>query len=63
MNELTAKAADVIIKICGELVVDNIEGEKSCSAWCVQKIEKIEEWAKAIRDAHRSTAQTVNKEA
>ena len=55
MNELTAKAADVIIKICGELVVDNIEGETACSDWLVQKIEKIEEWAKAIRDAHSKT--------
>ncbi|WP_446084094.1 hypothetical protein [Acinetobacter sp. 1125_18A] len=53
MNELTAKASDEIIKICGELLTDNIDGEKSVSEWRYQKLEKLEAWAKAIRDANR----------
>ncbi|OEY96016.1 hypothetical protein BJD20_12975 [Acinetobacter proteolyticus] len=53
MNELTAKAADAIIAICNDLAIDNIEGEKACTEWRYQTIEKIESWAKAIRDAHR----------
>lgn len=53
MKELTAKAADQIIKMCGELLSDNLNGEKSCQEWRYQKIESLEEWAKAIRDANR----------
>ncbi|VXA55475.1 conserved hypothetical protein [Acinetobacter proteolyticus] len=53
MNELTAKAADAIIAICNDLVIDNIEGEKAVPEWRYQTIEKIESWAKAIRDANR----------
>jgi hypothetical protein len=53
MSELIAKAADEIIKICSELVVDNIEGEKACAEWRCQRIEKLESWGKAIRDASR----------
>ncbi|MDH2535685.1 hypothetical protein R4513_10855 [Acinetobacter baumannii] len=53
MSELTAKAADEIIKICNELIVDNIEGEKAVAEWRYQRIEKLESWAKAIRDANR----------
>lgn len=53
MNELTAKASDEIIKICRELLTDNIDGEKSVSEWRYQKVEKLESWAKAIRDANR----------
>ncbi|MCI3877746.1 hypothetical protein [Acinetobacter higginsii] len=53
MNELTAKAADAIIAICDDLAVDNIKGEKAAPAWRYQALEKIESWAKSIRDAHR----------
>ncbi|MDO7219796.1 hypothetical protein [Acinetobacter nosocomialis] len=53
MSELTAKAADEIIKICNELIVDNFEGEKAVAEWRCQTIEKLESWAKAIRDANR----------
>jgi len=53
MSELTAKAADEIIKICNELIVDNIEGEKAVAEWRCQRVEKLESWAKGIRDANR----------
>lgn len=53
MNELTAKAADEIIRMCGELLSDNLNSEKSHQEWRYQKIEKLEAWAKAIRDANR----------
>lgn len=53
MSELTAKAADEIIKICGEVLSDNLDGEKAVPEWRYQKIEKLEAWAKAIRDANR----------
>ncbi|MEG6544831.1 hypothetical protein V6C59_02950 [Acinetobacter bereziniae] len=53
MTELTAKAADQIIKMCGELLADNLDGEKSHQEWRYQKIESLEAWAKAIRDANR----------
>lgn len=53
MTELTAKAADEIIKICEDLLSDNLNGEKSVAEWRYQKIEKLESWAKAIRDAER----------
>lgn len=56
MNELTAKAADEIIALCSTLIVENIEGEKSVPEWRAQRIEKIEGWAKAIRDANRNGA-------
>lgn len=53
MKELTAKAADEIIKICESLIVDNINGEENNGQWRGQNIEFIESWAKAIRDANR----------
>ncbi len=53
MTELTAKGADEIIKICSELLADNLDGEKAVPEWRYQKIEKLEAWAKAIRDANR----------
>ncbi|ENX60687.1 hypothetical protein F885_01795 [Acinetobacter higginsii] len=62
MNELTAKAADAIISICNDLVIDNIEGEKAVPEWRYQTIEKIESWAKAIRDAHRPAKQGADNE-
>ncbi|WP_343620823.1 hypothetical protein [Acinetobacter proteolyticus] len=62
MNELTAKAADAIIDICNDLILDNIQDEKSVPEWRYQALEKIESWAKSIRDAHRPTKQGVNHE-
>ena len=58
MSELTAKAADEIITLCSTLIVENIEGEPSVPEWRAQRIEKIEEWAKAIRDANRNGAKS-----
>lgn len=58
MSELTAKAADEIIALCSALIVENIEGEQSVPEWRSQRIEKIEEWAKAIRDANRNGARS-----
>ncbi len=58
MSELTAKAADEIITLCSNLIVENLEGEKSVPEWRAQRIEKIEEWAKAIRDANRKGAKS-----
>ncbi|MDM1019663.1 hypothetical protein QSV37_04970 [Acinetobacter sp. VNK23] len=60
MSELTAKAADEIITLCNELIIDNIEGEKAVPEWRCQKIEKLESWAKAIRDAHRPAGREEN---
>lgn len=53
MSELTAKAADAIIEICNDILMDNMGGETAAPQWRYQTIEKIESWAKAIRDAHR----------
>lgn len=53
MSELVAMASDEIIKICGEILSDNLDGEKAVSEWRYQKIEKLEAWAKAIRDSER----------
>lgn len=54
MSELTAKAADEIIKICNDMVIDNINGEKHAPQWRQQKLVELENWALAIRDANRT---------
>jgi hypothetical protein len=52
MSGLTAKAAEEILKICNELIAENIDGEKACAEWRCQRMEQIESWAKGIKDAH-----------